>query len=170
MQAKKFMTIFLIIFLSAVLCFAQKGEKNKEEKILKKISGEIQGKSFIRKDLLSERKEKLKPPKRNIFSPRKRSNPKVELSPEEVQRKLEEIALRPEENHTEIFLDISYIGYINSGHKIIALIIFEEEALAVEEGEVISPEVKVGKVSTKKIEIIGPDSKKREFYLEGEER
>lgn len=170
MQAKKFTAIFMIIFLGAVLCFAQKEEKRKEEETAKKISDATQVKSLIMKDLLSEKKEKLRPPKRNIFSPRMRSNPEVKLSPEEVQRKLEEVALKSEENPPEIFLDISYIGYINSGHKIIALIIFEEEAIAVEEGEVISLDVKVGKVSTKKIEIIGPDSKKREFRLEGEER
>lgn len=168
MQAKKFFAVFLIIFLGAFFCFTQEREKSKGEKFLKETSGEIQGKSLIRMDLLREKKEEPKSPKRNIFSPRSRYSPEVEPSPEVVRKKLEEIVSKVEENSPEILLELTYIGYINSGHKIIALIIFEEETLAVEEGEMIGQDIKVGKVSPQKIEIVGPDSKTREFSLEGD--
>ena len=72
-------------------------------------------------------------------------------------------------NALEIIPDIRYIGYITSSHKIVALIIFEGEALAVEEGEKISSDIKIGKISLKEIEIIGPESKKRKYSIEGEE-
>jgi hypothetical protein len=50
----------------------------------------------------------------------------------------------------------------------VALIVFEGDALAVEKGEVISEGVKIGEITPEEIEIIGSDSQKRRYYLEGE--
>lgn len=60
-----------------------------------------------------------------------------------------------------------YIGYIVFGEKIVALIIIDGNALAVEKGEMISEGVKVGEITPEEIEIMGPDSEKRKYSLEG---
>jgi len=169
MPSKKFIQLFLIFFLSAVLCFSAGEDKIKPKKLLKKISEEILGKSLIRKDLLFEKGENLSPPIRSIFSPRKRRKSEAEFLPGEVQKKGEGVGSESGEKALVVMPHIRYIGYINSGHRTVALIIFEEEALAVEEGEMVSEEIRVGKVSPREIEIIGPDSRKWKYLLEGEE-
>jgi len=64
---------------------------------------------------------------------------------------------------------LRYIGYVKSGQKIIALIFFEGEALAVEESEMISAGIRVGKVTSEEIELIDASSQKWKYSLEGEE-
>ena len=49
-----------------------------------------------------------------------------------------------------------------------ALIIFDGESLAVEKGELISEGVEIGEITLQDIEVIGPDSNRRKFSLEGE--
>ncbi len=65
-------------------------------------------------------------------------------------------------------MSLRYIGYIDTGERIVALIIYEGEAMAVEEGEMISEQFKVGKVTRDKLDIIGPGEEIKEFSLEGE--
>jgi len=65
-------------------------------------------------------------------------------------------------------VNIRYIGYVISADKMVALIVFEGNALAVERGELISEGVKIGKITPEEIEIVGSDSQKRRYYLEGE--
>ncbi|MCK4364290.1 MAG: hypothetical protein KAW85_05775, partial [Candidatus Aminicenantes bacterium] len=72
------------------------------------------------------------------------------------------------EGSSSLPLNIRYIGYVISDDKMVALIVFEGDALAVESGEVISEGVKIGKITPEEIEIVGSDSQKRRYYLEGE--
>ncbi|MGB2845701.1 MAG: hypothetical protein WBC02_12675, partial [Candidatus Aminicenantaceae bacterium] len=65
-------------------------------------------------------------------------------------------------------LQIRYVGYVISGEKVIALIIFRGNTLAVEKGEMISEGVKVGEITSAAIEIVSSNSEKRKFPLEGE--
>jgi hypothetical protein len=169
MAFNKFFKHFLVLILSVTFCFVVGEGKIEIDKLLKKISEEIMGKSLIRKDLLDEKTKNLNPPIRNIFSPRKVRTSEAGLLPGEVEGDLGETGTRPGEKGLDVMPNIRYIGYIESGHRIVALIIFEEEALAVEEGEMISQDVRVGKVTPEEIELIGPDSKKRKYSLEGEE-
>jgi len=64
---------------------------------------------------------------------------------------------------------LKYIGFVKSGQKIIALVILEGEALAVIENEMIGEEIRVGKVTSEEIELIGANSQKWIYSLEGEE-
>lgn len=126
-------------------------------------------KSLIRKELLFAERKKLKPPRRNIFSPlsseiREEGSPLLGL-PQPLQQAG---ADSKDEVHSSS-LNLRYIGYIDSGQRIVALIVFEGQALAVEEGEKISEQLQVGKISTKEIEIIGPGEAKTRYSLEGEE-
>ena len=63
---------------------------------------------------------------------------------------------------------LRYIGYVKSGQKITALILFEGEALAVDVGEEIAEDVSISKITLENITMIGPDQEPRTFPLEGE--
>ena len=65
-------------------------------------------------------------------------------------------------------MNIRYIGHIRSGQKIVALIVYEDTAIAVEKGEMISEGVQIGDVTSEYVEIVGPDSVRRKYTLEGE--
>jgi hypothetical protein len=68
-------------------------------------------------------------------------------------------------------IDIRFIGYVDSlkTRKIIGLVIFQGQARAVVEGEVISEGVRIGKIGREEIEVVLPDASTRTFSLEGEE-
>lgn len=167
MEAKKIVPASLIVLLCTSFWLGAQKENAK-----KKSDPEKGVKSLIKKDLLFNKRKKLGPPRRNIFSTRKseiRNTTANPVVPEKVTQELkdlitERISSRP--------LNIRYVGYINkiSGGKIVALITFEGNVLAVEEGEVIAEGVEVGKITRVEIEIIGPDSKKRKYPLEGEDK
>lgn len=126
-------------------------------------------KSLIRKELLFTEKKELKPPRRNIFSPR--SSGIREEAPEALRtsRGLQETGDDFEDDASLPSFNLRYIGYIDSGQRIIALVIFEGQAMVVEEDERISEQLQVGKITTKEIEIIGPGAERRKYSLEGEE-
>jgi hypothetical protein len=155
--------------LSIAFCSALGEAKIEIDKLLNKISQAIMGKSLIRKDLLYEKRTNLSPPVRNIFSPQRTRGPESGLSPEEIEGGAGEIESESGERALDGMPDIRYIGYVHSGHKIVGLIIYEEEALAVEEGEIISQDLRIGKVTAEEIELIGPNSQRRKYSLEGEQ-
>lgn len=65
-------------------------------------------------------------------------------------------------------VNLRYVGYVKSGPKITALIVFEGEVLAVERGEMIAFGVQVIAISKEEIEVMGPDQESRKFPLEGD--
>jgi len=136
---------------------------------LQEESRKKQEKSFIRKDLLMKESKKLRPPRRNIFSLQKITFGENEsLRDEQGGAGSIEGRQNIRGGQTGSGMEPRYIGYICSDQKIVALIIFEGEILAVDEGEVIGDGVKVGKIIPEKIEIIWPDSTKKVYSLEGE--
>lgn len=124
--------------------------------------------SFIRMDLLRAEKKPLSPAPRSIFTARSTESPGIDSArlQEEVER-IEE-AGGIQRNQSGEYLDLRYIGYVRSGTKIVALVIFQGEALAVAEGEMIVEGITVKKIGLEEIEVIGPDSKPSMFSLEGE--
>ena len=93
---------------------------------------------------------------------------KLKVSEEKIKLKFVNAGLRSKDWASLLALNIRYIGYIVFGEKIVALIIIDGNALAVEKGEMINERIKVGKITPDEIEIMGPDSKKRKYSLEGE--
>lgn len=171
MHFKKFLSFFLVI-LWAGLCLAAQDEEVKVKQAAKKISEDAAGRNLIRKDLLFEKKKKLRQPKRNIFSPQAVSMTQSESPSEEVgasQKAPPPSTEDPAEFSEGTKPDLRYIGYVKSGQKITALIFFRGEAFAVVEGEMISAEIRIGKVTSEEIELIGADSQKWKYSLEGEE-
>lgn len=124
--------------------------------------------SYIRMDLLRTEKKPLPPARRSIFTAGKSGYANFDTArlQEEIE-KIEGAGGIQREEHSE-YLDLRYIGYVRSGTKIIALVIFQGEALAVAEGEMITEGITVKKIGLEEIEVLGPDSKSSMFLLEGE--
>jgi hypothetical protein len=137
-------------------------------------------------DLLGQAPAQIAPPKRNIFSPRTgpSSRPEAVASVGEFRA-----AGSPSANPGEaaavppaqaaagstaapaFSIDLRFIGFVESQRtrKIIGLVIFQGKALAVDEGEVISEGIRIGKIRREEIEVILPDSSTKTFSLEGGE-
>ena len=119
-------------------------------------------------DLLRAEKKPLPPAPRSIFTAQRSEYPNIDTErlQEEIGR-IEQTGGIQREQSGE-YLDLRYIGYVRSGKKIVALVIFQGEALAVAEGEMIVEGITVKKIGTEELEVIGPDSKTSMFSLEGE--
>lgn len=157
MKAEKIFKGFMIFTLTTAFCFAPQ----------KKVPEESKGKSLIRKDLLVKKARDMAGPRRNIFAPQ--ASPRQDLFEEQAAESNPQAAeARLKESAPAALMSLRYIGYIVSPLKIIGLVIFEGEALAVEEGETLSEEIKVGKITPEEIEIVGPGATSRKFPLEGE--
>lgn len=165
MKFNRFFVFFLLFFLGAFFCLAGKTESRRE-----KSSQENLERSLVRKELLIKEKKKLAPPKRNIFSLQNYSFENRTEDTAGVNLPRGGTQARPQEERAEsaLALDLRYIGYIDSGQKIVALVIFEGEALAVEAGEMITQDVKVEKITQEDIVVVGLDAQQRTYALEGE--
>ena len=138
-----------------------------QEKSQKKEESEETG-SLIKKELLIKPKQKLSPSRRNIFTLRRSGSEGARITPVNSRPNTQEIAEATVEESSVALLNIRYIGHIKSDGNIVALIIFEDAAFAVEKGEIISEGIRVGEIHPTYIEIIGSDSVKRKYALEGE--
>jgi hypothetical protein len=165
MKAKEITSAFFILFLSIGL-FIWAGEEKLQKRGLEK-GGE---KSLIRKDLLLREKIKLGNPVRNIFTLRRSVRREIERNPVKQEQNQQQNPTLPNKYgaSSSLPVNVRYIGYVISDDKMVALIVFEGNALAVERGEMISEGVKIGKITTEEIEIVGSDSQRRRYSLEGE--
>jgi hypothetical protein len=162
MRAKTLLAAFILFLFAASLPGGQEKTAQKGDQ------GE--GKSLIRKELLLKEKKELQPPRRNIFSPRKAELRQPESEgigmPEGLQKNAESIGSEA----ARAPLSLSYIGYIISGEKIIALIVLEGDILYVEKGDMIGEGIKIGEVTPAEIEVIGPGSEKKKYLIQGDSK
>jgi len=158
----------LVLLLVAVAAISLQAHI-RQETPKKEKSGEANPRvSFIRMDLLRAEKKPLPPAPRSIFTAKRSEYPSISSAKlKEEMEKIEEIGGIQREQSGE-YLDLRYIGYVRSGTKIVALVIFQGEALAVAEGEMIVEGITMKKIGLEEIEVIGPDSKLSMFSLEGE--
>lgn len=162
MRAKNPLAFFaLFLFAASLLCGQAETSKKKD-------AGQGGGKSLIRKDLLMKEKKELPLPRRNIFSPRKLGLNQSELKEVGIPQGLQKNpgTVGPEPSLTS--LNLSYIGYIISGEKIIALIVLEGDILYVEKGDTIAEGIRIGKITASEIEVIGPGSEKKKYLIQGD--
>lgn len=155
----------IVCLCSLSLVFALWAGQEKPQKKKTEIKDQ---KSLIHKELLLKTKKKLTPPRRNIFSLRRGGGVETRIVPVIPQTNSQRAARAAEERSSALPMNIRYIGHIRSGNRIVALIIFEGAPLAVEKGEMISEGIQIGDVTPAFIEIVGPDSVKRKYALEGE--
>jgi hypothetical protein len=163
MKAPKNWAFLFLLFLSLGLVLWP-GEKNLQEKEAERD----EKKSLIKKELLVRKKQKLSPTRRNIFSLQRTESRETGVLPNNTQPIQKKTPSIIEEEPSGLPMHVRYIGHIRSGLKIVALIILEDTALAVEKGEMISEGVQIGDVTPEYIEIIGPDSVRKKYTLEGE--
>ena len=165
MKANKAVNIFLIfLWLAGLNTLAV--DKNKKEESLKSQLKQ----SLIHKELLMITRKEPDLPQRNIFAPRlsKIKNSKLGIETSFNSQSLKMAKTSKASGISSNPLDLRYIGYIDNGERIVALIIFEGQAVAVQEGEKLNEEIKVGKITTKEIEIIRPDGHSQQYALQGE--
>lgn len=164
MKVKRVLFSVLLLSFGLALWAGAKAPQEKEE------TEKRQMKSLIRKELLRKEKKKLGPPRRNVFSLRAparvepgRAPVNLEPNPQRVEREKS-----PDEEAAGLPLLIRYIGHIKSDSKITGLIVFEGSALAVVKDEMIAEGVRIGEITPEYIEVVGPDSVRRKYTLEGE--
>ena len=157
---------FAIVVCCASFLFASGQEKPQKPKSMSDSAD-----SFIRMDLLTEEKKPMPPPMRNIFT-QKSAAVFEDLNPEEIKKKIDEALSTPDSpaqgENSMSSLDLRYLGYVLSGSKVVGLIVFRGEALAVVKGDLIAEGFTVGRISPDDIEVLGPDSEPMMFSLEGE--
>jgi hypothetical protein len=131
-------------------------------------------KSLIMKDLLKPNKKPLPPPKRNIFTRQRGSSVAEEFSPQEnfssqglttAQKKSPD---QKEAAAVETGVNVQYIGYVQSGQRVVALIILGGQTYAVESGDVLESGVTIGEITPADLEITGQGSQPKRIKLEGE--
>lgn len=155
----------LVLFLF-FMAFISSQDKNQEKTEKKRPPV-----SLIRKDLLAVDTKKLDPPKRNIFTPNSAGRVKsaaYEDMNERRQAERQNMETLESERLSARSLGLRYIGYVKSGQKITALILFEGEALAVDVGEEIAEGLSISMITLEDITVIGSDQEPRKFPLEGE--
>ena len=133
--------------------------------------------NLVRKDLLIRKKGELGFPKRNIFSlqvfvqaPAASEGPGVPAAtiPAGVNPLQAGQAQAAQAEPVQPVFDFRYIGFVRSSRKVTAVVIYNGLPYSVSEGEVLSQEIRILKITAKEIEIQGPDSGKKSFSLEGE--
>lgn len=162
---KRFITVCWLFACSSLLFGGVKQEPQNADSV------KTDGASFIRMDLLSAEKRPMPRSVRNIFTVG-RSSAVENISPEAIEEKRQEMRNsqnpRSQEENSVLTLNLRYLGYVFSRQKIVGLIVFEGEALAVVQGESLTEDFTVGRISPEEIEILGPDSKPMMFAIEGE--
>lgn len=161
MRNKIFIAYILFFCFLCLSSLSLAQERNSEQDSEKEV------RSLIRKDLLQIKREDPKLPGRNIFTPQSRRMSEEVVQSFEISPDLRQEA-SAEVKDSSFSLILRYIGYIDSGQKMVALIIFEGEAIAVQKGEKISEQYTVEEITTEYIEIIGPGGEKKQIPLEGE--
>jgi hypothetical protein len=169
MRAKALLLAALLAFLASGVCLGQ--SKKKEAKPPTPL---------VRMDLLQKKEGEIAVVKRDIFAAQS-SVPTTVPAPAPPA-----VAMRPgvrpiplpgvpgakpaEDASEEVSLSLRYVGYIQGGRKYLALVLFENQALAVEEGELVGEVWKVVRVDAGEIEVRGLADKIYTFALEGERK
>lgn len=162
----------ILCFFAAGLLFPgdfQQKEKGKDQRIDER-------KSLIRKELLNSLNKTLIPPKRNIFTRWRAGEDANEISAIEEFRTFQVPQVPGQKrasNQQGIVLEenrigVTYIGYVKSGERVVALIIFEGDTYAVESGDVLDMGLTIGEITPDDMEIFDNGAEPRRINLEGE--
>jgi hypothetical protein len=131
---------------------------------------------LVRSDLLELEAKPLAPPLRNIFAPHRtgsgqgRPGAPGSGGPDDPSaEETEELGEEGEEIITVVY-DLRYIGYVRSSDRIVGVVVFEGETLAVKPGDLISAGVTILKITPEEIVFQGTDAVSRTVSLEGEDQ
>ncbi len=122
-------------------------------------------KPLVRKDLLVFGSGEIAAPVRDIFRPKAAAPSVVRRAGEPAVKS----AAVPRPDASPSFtLNLSYIGSIKSGGRIIALVLRNGQTVSVEEGDEIVSGYKVVGVTAEAIVIQGPNSERKTFPRQGD--
>lgn len=156
--------LFCVVLLSVITAYPDLIQEPERTEILS------DQKSFVRMDLLVLSKKGLETSQRNIFKIQTSGEQEWELPDVPGERKNSaRDETGPLEEPASSSFNIRYIGYVKSGRKITALIVFGGEALAVEQGEEIALGLKIVEITVEEIGVIGPNQELKKFPLEGDQ-
>ena len=116
----------------------------------------------------------LASPKRNIFTRQRSSQGVDEFSPlGDFQSPLLKPGQQPTPDQEIAAMEansvnVQYIGYVQSGRRVVALIILEGQTYAVESGDVLETGLTIGEITPDDMEIINRGSEPIRINLEGE--
>ncbi len=161
----KFIFLFILIFINCLIIGQPQTKKSGAEKISPLIKTNLLPKKDFSSPFIL----------RNIFSPQ-RDSASLDISSSErlfgglgkIISNRQDEPKGEKESPAGYNLSLRYIGYIYSPGKTIALIIYNGLAMPVAEGEFISSEFQVVKITPAEIIIAGPNKKEIRFSLEGE--
>lgn len=129
--------------------------------------------SLIRKEWLKPPAGPAAPPRRDIFSPQGGAFVDPERRPDPAVRPgAKPAADKSVEEEAQPTLALRYLGFsrVVASKKIVALVLVDGQAAAVEEGEAVGAGYKILKITSKEIEVQGPDGRSLTFPREGAER
>jgi hypothetical protein len=124
-------------------------------------------KPLVRKDLLVFGKGEIAPPVRDIFRPKTNPGAGAVIRPAGPTVK-PVVAGETPTTPPAFELNISYIGSIKSGGRIIALVLRSGQTLSVKEGDEIVPGYKVVGVTAEAIVVEGPTGERKTFPRQGD--
>jgi len=166
-EKTKFPVKVFLFFLVSSLIFPGIRQQDQSQK-------EQERKSLIMKELLTPRKKSLPPPRRNIFMRQRRNLDTGEFSPQEdfsspgQTPKQGTSSAQKQAAEVETGVNVQYIGYVQSGERVVALIILQGQTYAVESGDVLEMGVTIGEITPEDLEILGQGSQTKRIRLEGE--
>ena len=126
--------------------------------------------SLIRMDLLQSKERRSAAVKRDIFIPHSQSAPMGMPMGTMMDKRspLPTAAVAMESQ--EASFNTRYVGYIRGKKRITAIILYENQAMALEEGDMLGSIWKVVKITAEGIEIQGSDGALQTLPLEGERK
>jgi len=164
-KTKFYVSASIFLFVVGILypCISSQDEKEKKQEKKEQTS-------LIRKELLTPTKESLPPIKRNIFTRQRTIAVEDEISsPGDFQNpEQKKSAMQQKLAAEEIQINVKYIGYVQSGKKVVALIILEGNTYAVESGDVLETGLTIGEITPELMEIFERGSEPKKISLEGE--
>jgi hypothetical protein len=158
--------VWICFIVSSALYSGVYLQKKKE-----KVQEKKERTSLVRKDLLKSTKEPLPPIKRNIFTRQRMTIPGGGDNSvlEDFRRPGQKQSADSQPAEAEqVRIDVKYIGYVQSGEKVVALIILGGNTYAVESGDVLEMGVSIGEITPDDMEIIDRGSEPIRIDLEGE--
>lgn len=66
-------------------------------------------------------------------------------------------------------LELAYLGFVRSGERVTAIVIFQGQTLTVAAGDELAPGYRVTRLTPDEVEITGPDAAKEVFHRQGEQ-
>jgi hypothetical protein len=171
MKTKVCLLLAIFLWTSGML-YPGPSPQNKTEKEQKKEEPT----RLLRKDLLTTSKKSFVPPVRNIFTRQRRATGGGEVYGEEdistpgqnKQTAQQKSSAQQKPPVERVQTSVKYIGYVQSGTRVVALIILGGDSYAVETGDVLETGMSIGEITPDELEIFDRGPEAIRIKLEGE--